>query len=111
MEQIKRHLLLCCPGPVNHNSEEEKNHKGDTMSDPILEKLGAFIAKEILKQPNRIVKTDEPLLSSGLVDSFHLVDLSLFVENNFGVRIDDAELNASTFDTLNQLVNLIKSRK
>jgi acyl carrier protein len=110
MAPIKQHLLLCCPGLVNHNSEE-KNHKGDTMSDPILEKLGAYIATEILKQPNRIVNTDEPLLSSGLVDSFHLVDLSLFVENTFGVRIDDAELNASTFDTLNQLVNLIKSRK
>ncbi|MGZ3881705.1 MAG: acyl carrier protein [Flavisolibacter sp.] len=81
------------------------------MTDPILEKLTVYIATEILKQPNRIVKPDEPLLSSGLVDSFHLVDLSLYIENNFGLRIDDAELNASMFDTLNQLVILIKSRK
>jgi acyl carrier protein len=81
------------------------------MKELILEKLGTYVATEILKQPNRIVKPDEPLLTSGLVDSFHLVDLSLFVENNFGVRIDDAELNASTFDNLNQLVALIQSRK
>ncbi len=81
------------------------------MNDPIIEKLGAYIAREILKQPDRVVNPDDPLLSSGLVDSFHLVDLSLYIENNFGVRIDDVELNASTFDTLNQLVNLIKSRK
>ncbi|MGA2502463.1 MAG: acyl carrier protein [Anaerolineales bacterium] len=80
------------------------------MTDPILEKLCAYVATEILKQPNRIIKPDEPLLSTGLVDSFHLVDLSLFVENTFGVRIDDAELNASTFDNLKQLVLLIHSR-
>jgi acyl carrier protein len=83
---------------------------GDGMTDPILEKLCAYVATEILKQPNRIIKPDEPLLSTGLVDSFHLVDLSLFVENTFGVRIDDAELNASTFDNLKQLVLLIHSR-
>jgi acyl carrier protein len=80
------------------------------MTDTILERLATYIATEFLKQPDRILSPDEPLLSSGLVDSFHLVDLSLFVENNFGVRIDDAELNASSFDNLNQLVALIQSR-
>ena len=73
------------------------------MTDEIPTILAKYIAAEILKQPDRIIKSDEPLLSSGLVDSFHLVDLSLFVEKNFGVRIDDAELNASSFDNLNQL--------
>jgi acyl carrier protein len=81
------------------------------MTDTILEQLSTYIATEFLKQPGRLIKPDEPLLSSGLVDSFHLVDLSLFVENQFGVRIDDAELNASSFDNLNQLVALIHSRK
>jgi acyl carrier protein len=81
------------------------------MTDTILEQLSTYIATEFLKQPGRLIKSDEPLLSSGLVDSFHLVDLSLFVENQFGVRIDDAELNASSFDNLNQLVALIHSRK
>ncbi len=80
------------------------------MVDSILEKLNSYIASEILKQPDRVLKLEEPLLSSGLINSFHLVDLSLFVENTFEVRIDDAELNASTFDNLNQLVKLIKSR-
>lgn len=81
------------------------------MTELILEKLAKYIAVEFLKQPDRIVAPDEPLLSSGLIDSFHLVDLSLYVENNFGVRIDDAELNASSFDNLNQLVAFIQSRK
>jgi acyl carrier protein len=78
--------------------------------DDILEKLTAYITTEILKQPGRNLSPGEPLLSSGLIDSFHLVDLSLFVENSIGVRIDDTEMNASSFDNLNQLVSFIRSR-
>ena len=81
------------------------------MTDKILEDLATYIATEFLKQPGRHIKPDEPLLSSGLVDSFHLVDLSLFVEKNFGVRINDAELNASSFDNLNQLTAFIRERQ
>jgi acyl carrier protein len=81
------------------------------VSDEIIPTLSKYIAAEILKQPDRVIGPDEVLLSSGLIDSFHLVDLGLYVEDTFGVRIDDTELNASTFDTLNQLAALIRSRK
>ncbi|MBI5294875.1 MAG: acyl carrier protein [Chloroflexi bacterium] len=80
------------------------------MSDNI-SKLEQFIAAKILKQPNRKIGADEALISSGLVDSFSLMDIALFVEDSFGVRIEDTELNAQTFDTLNQLAALIESRK
>jgi acyl carrier protein len=81
------------------------------MTDEISTILARYIATEFLKQLDRIIRPDEPLLSSGLIDSFHLVDLSLFVEKNFGVRIDDADLNASSFDNLNQLTTFIKERQ
>lgn len=73
--------------------------------------LGQYIAATILKQPKRVLADDEPLISSGLIDSFSLVDLALFVEQTFGVRIDDSELNADTFDTLAQLAALIEQRQ
>ena len=74
-------------------------------------KLATYIASEILKQPKRNIRPDEALISSGLIDSFSMIDLSLFIEDNFGVRIEDTELNAETFDTLEQLTALIQSRK
>lgn len=80
------------------------------MSDNI-SKLEQFIAAKILKQPNRKIGADEALISSGLVDSFSMMDIALFVEDSFGVRIEDTELNAQTFDTLTQLSALIESRK
>jgi acyl carrier protein len=81
------------------------------MNQDMLVSLETFLRNNVLKQPNREIKSDELLISSGLVDSFSLVDLALFVEDNFGVHIDDTELNAGTFDTLSQLVNLIRSRQ
>ena len=81
------------------------------MTDEILSGVERFIATQILKQPDRKIAVDEPLLSSGLIDSFSLMDLALYVEDTFGVRIEDTELNADTFDNLNQLAALIQSRK
>ena len=77
----------------------------------MISSLATFIASKILKQPNRAITADESLLSSGLIDSFSLMDLALYVEDTFGVRIEDTELNADTFDNLTQLAALIESRK
>lgn len=88
-----------------------KERKEHFMSDSMADTLSKKIAERILKQPNRVIKMDEPLISSGLIDSFSLVDLAIIVEDDFGVRIDDSELNADTFDTLEALVKLIESRK
>lgn len=81
------------------------------MNSEITTPLSTYIAKQILKQPNRQLALDEALISNGVIDSFSLVDLALFVEDTFGVRIEDTELNADTFDTLEQLATLIAERQ
>lgn len=82
------------------------------MIDPqdLRKQLSDYIALEILQDPERIIRPDEPLITSGLIDSFHLVDLALFVEDRFGVRIEDSELSADRFDTLAQLADIILQR-
>ena len=80
------------------------------MSD-VITKLATFLATDVLKQPDRSIAPDESLISSGLIDSFSLMDVALFVEDTFGVRIEDTELNAESFDNLTQLAALIESRK
>jgi acyl carrier protein len=80
------------------------------MTEELIQKLGEHIARNILKQPNRQIKPDQLLISSGMIDSFSMVDLALYVEDTFNVHIDDSELNADTFDTLEELAVLITSR-
>lgn len=81
------------------------------MSSEIQKTISDFIVQKILKQPKRVIQSGDALISSGLIDSFSLVDLALFVEDTFGVRIADSELNASTFDSIEQLANLIQARQ
>jgi acyl carrier protein len=81
------------------------------VTETMISQIEKYIATQILKQPNRKIAADESLISSGLIDSFSLMDLALFAEDTFGVRIEDTELNADTFDNLTQLASLIESRK
>ena len=81
------------------------------MSDDIETQLANYIAEKILRQPKRVIGSNDQLISSGLINSFHLVDLALFVEETFRVRLDDTELNAQTFNSLAALSALIRARQ
>lgn len=80
------------------------------MNTDISGKLASYISREIIKQPDRKIDSQAALISSGMIDSFSLIDLALFVEDEFGVHIDDSELNSSTFDSIDQLTSLILAR-
>lgn len=72
--------------------------------------LSSKISERILRQPDKKISSDDGLISTGLIDSFSLVDLALLVEDLYGVRIEDYELNSETFDTLNQLADIVIRR-
>ena len=78
---------------------------------PTAELLAQYITTEIMQDPGYDLEGAEPLISGGLIDSFSLVDLALYIEETFGVKIHDSELNADTFDTLEALTALVDSRK
>lgn len=82
------------------------------MSDPAIHaRLREYLTKEVLHDPSYPLKDDDALISSGLVDSFSLVDVALWVEDQFGVHIDNSELNSDTFDTVAELASYIEQRK
>ena len=75
------------------------------------DRLRTFITTTLLNQPGLALSADTRLITSGLIDSFHRMDLALFVEDEYGVRLDDTELNGEAFDTLGQLETLIEGRR
>jgi acyl carrier protein len=79
-------------------------------NDNLAPEISNYIVTQILRQPKRMLKPAEPLLSTGLIDSFHLVDLALFIEDQYNVHLEDTELGVDTFDTVSQLIALIETR-
>lgn len=58
-------------------------------------------------------RDDESLMDSGVIDSLGIFRLVTFLEESFGVRIGDEEINPEnlkTVDTIEQLV-IAKSKK
>ena len=81
------------------------------MTDKIIDTIRLFLAETILQQPERNIAPDDPLISSGLIDSFSLVDVALYIEDQFNVVLENTELDGRTFDTLQELSALIQQRQ
>lgn len=56
------------------------------------------------------VKVDEPLYTSNLIDSMGTVDLAMMLEEEFNIKIDTRDIIESNFDSVEKLVEYIKSR-
>ncbi len=71
------------------------------------EKLINFIKGEYLTGDDIEINADTRLISSGLIDSFSLVSLQTYIEKEFGKRIPAPRITAESFDTVNQMIEII----
>jgi acyl carrier protein len=53
---------------------------------------------------------DEPLFSSGLLDSFALTDFVSGLEEEFGVTVPDSDLSARRFDTMSKVESYLAAK-
>ena len=72
-----------------------------------MQKVRAFTLKELLKNPDYALKNDEPLFSSGLIDSFAMAQVGVFIETEFDLYIPDPELTVENMDTVEQITDKI----
>jgi acyl carrier protein len=54
---------------------------------------------------------DESLFDSGLLDSFALTDMVAALEEKFGIKIPDSDLNPRKFDTIEKIEAYVEGRK
>ena len=53
--------------------------------------------------------SETPLISSGLVDSFSLIKVLAFIEDEFGVVIPDEAATANAMDSIERILNLMEA--
>ena len=78
------------------------------MKDAILE----YVKNEYLDEEDaEDVELDEntQLISSGIVDSFSMVSLKLFLETKYEVKIPDDQATPEAFDTVTRIIELVNS--
>ena len=60
---------------------------------------------------NRGLDADTPLFSTGIIDSFGVLELIAFLEDTFGVEIDPARHELTEFDTATKIAALVERLK
>ncbi|MBI5645824.1 MAG: acyl carrier protein [Ignavibacteriae bacterium] len=68
-----------------------------------------YVKNEYLEaDDDREITFDTPLISSGIVDSFSMVSLKVFLETTYSISIPDAKASPEAFDSVNNIAALLK---
>jgi acyl carrier protein len=71
------------------------------------DRLRDFVRSGLLREPDYPLAADEPLITGGLIDSFSLAQIGVFVEDAFGVYLPDTDLTVANMDTIERMVTCI----
>ncbi len=73
-----------------------------------VEQILAFLERRFRTSlAGRCVEADTPLFSTGIVDSFGVLELIAFLEETFGVDIDPGRHELTDFDTVGKIATLV----
>jgi acyl carrier protein len=79
------------------------------MADALKDKIREYVTNEYVEEGNEVeIKDATPLISGGLVDSFSMVSLKLFLENEYKIKIPDEDASAEAFDTVESIARVVR---
>ena len=80
--------------------------------DGIKETVLEYVIDEYIDEDDDVeVEFDTPLISSGIVDSFSMVSLKVFLEKKYDIHIPDDEATPEAFDTVNLIAALVEQHR
>ena len=78
---------------------------------PVEEMLRKYIADNILfSKKGYPYPDDASFLENGIVDSTNILELVMFVEEEFGITTDDNEIIPDNFDSISKLSQFTRSK-
>ena len=58
----------------------------------------------------RDVSEDEPIIENGVLTSLQTVELVMFLEERFGIMVEDEELDEENFGSVNAIAGLVAGK-
>jgi acyl carrier protein len=84
---------------------------GAEVQTHIEQKIRQFITDNFLFREDRASLTDaESLLEAGVIDSTGVLELVAFLEREFGLAVDDAEIVPENLDSISRIVGYVKGK-
>lgn len=75
------------------------------------ETVRRFLAERFLFRPDAEIDPRASLLGEGVLDSTGAMELVLFIEQSFGVAVDDHELVPENLDSIEQVVSFVARKR
>ena len=73
--------------------------------------INDYISRELVQDPALLpLANDTSLLETGVLDSLSLLKLVLFVQEKFGIGVDDVDLVPEHFDSVDAISRYLRSR-
>ena len=76
----------------------------------IKDKVKTFIRDNFLFDSSAHIEDDDSLLEKGIIDSIGVLELVLYLEEEFGVKIKDEEVIPENLDSVANIEKLIKNK-
>jgi acyl carrier protein len=74
--------------------------------------INDYISQELVQDPALLPLADEtPLLDSGILDSLKLLRLVVFLDQRFGITMDEADLLPENFASVNTICAYLRTRE
>ena len=70
----------------------------------IYQTIRDFILRELIRDETYPLTDDEGIITNGMMDSFALAELGVFVEDQYNIYIPDSDLTVDKMDTLNLII-------
>lgn len=76
--------------------------------DEVLSRLRAFVEENFLyMRPDFELGLDDSLMGNGIVDSMGVMEMIQFLEDEFGISVDDADITEENIGTLNAIASYV----
>ena len=81
------------------------------MSDNVTGRIHTFIADDLLMGQGVDFNDEDPLLEEGIIDSLGLLEVVTFIETEFALSVQDADVTLDNFGTVSAIASYVQSLK
>lgn len=76
-------------------------------------RISELVTRVILESTGRdlTLGVEEPLISSGFLDSMSMVNLVIAMQSELGVELDVTHMNAENFESIRAIAELVEARR
>ncbi len=76
----------------------------------VQERIMSFIVREFCYGKADAVKPETDLMEAGILDSTKFMEMVAYVEENFGIEVDDEDLTPENFGSIAGMVRFVEGK-